>query len=210
MKKISHLFLLFLLFSGSFTAFSQQIGVRAGANLANLLIKDDDENGFKPGLNLGVIGEYPLTETIFVESGLLFSQKGSKYSVTEDGDKLSVAVGLNYLEIPIFAKVYHELDNDLQVFGSVGPYIGVGVTGKYKIKLTIDGESDSESEKIVYGEDIKRLDYGLGIGAGVRKEKMQVGLNFNLGLANLNTDGDSSSSTKNMVIGLNFTYFLGD
>ncbi len=208
MKKISHLVLFYFLFAGSFNAFSQEIGLRAGVNLSNLLIKDSEENGFKPGLNLGVIGEYPLTETIFVESGLLFSQKGTRYSESEDGEKLTVKFGLNYLEIPIFAKLYHELDNDMQVFGSVGPYVGVGLNGKLKLKYSYDGDSESETESIDFGDDLKRLDYGLGIGAGVRKENLQLGLNFNFGLANLDPDGDSDYRTSNLAIGVNFTYFL--
>ncbi|MCA0363066.1 MAG: PorT family protein [Bacteroidetes bacterium] len=213
------MFILMLLLSS--LTFGQKIGVRLGASLADISYKSDGEDynsdlKTRVGFHAGVFGEMPLSDNLAFELGLILNQKGYRLSESDSEDgydySYSGSASVIYADIPLNIKYYHELDNDLSVFGTFGPYVGAGILGKTKFKYTSNGKSDSDSEKIVFGNDddsdFKRLDYGLGVGVGIAKENLQLGINYNFGLANIAPGGDADNKFSNRVLGISLNYFL--
>ncbi len=209
-----------LLFFTSFT-FAQKIGVKIGASLADISYVSEGENfnddlKIRAGFHAGLLAEMPLSEKLAVELGLILNQKGYRMSGSEEEDgynySYSGSASVIYADIPLNIKAYFELENDMKVFATVGPYVGAGVLGNSKYKITVDGESESDSEKLVFGSDedsdFKRLDYGVGVGVGVAMEKLQFGINYNYGLANIAPGGDADNKFSNRVIGISLSYFL--
>ncbi|MGC9373523.1 MAG: outer membrane beta-barrel protein [Bacteroidales bacterium] len=140
-------------------------------------------------------------------------QKGFKES---DGD-YTAKLNVNYLDIPVHAVYGLDLGgNKLQFF--VGPYVGVGLTGKAKFEMG-DMEEEIDIQFVNDGIDadddklpMKRLDVGLDFGAGFMVSTFQIQAQYGLGLANLNPkwDGtDPEDKTSNGVINLSVTYFFG-
>ena len=161
----------------------------------------------KPGIQLGVVGEFGLSESFFIQPGIVFAQQG--YKMSNDGASLTTT--LNYIQVPVNAQYKLDLGN-MKLLLQAGPYLGVGVNGKIKTKVN----GKKESDKIEFGDDgMKRFDFGLGIGAGLQFGNIQAGLGYNLGLANIaDSDDDiefSSGKTKtiNNGIVLTVTYFFG-
>ncbi|MDP3359679.1 MAG: porin family protein [Lutibacter sp.] len=191
-------------------SFAQQFGIKAGLNLSNMLMKDDDDtysDDFKmnPGFHIGPTMELPINETVSFETGLLLSTKGYKETFDGDTDKYN----LLYLDIPLTAKATIDIGGS-KIYGIFGPYIGIGLSGKAKYEE--DGESFEEDIKFGSDEDeddLKRLDYGLTIGAGMEFNAIQIGLSYGLGLANISTYTDGGAKISNRVLGISLGYKFG-
>lgn len=195
--------------------------VKGGLNLSSMLLKGDESTSgvdikSKPGFNIGITAEYPVSGIVVFETGILFSNQGVKNSSenTYSGGtyKSNSTTNLFYLEIPLTAKTYFNIGHT-KIFGKLGPYIGLGLSGKSKGELIFPGETRSYERDINWGsgqgDEIKRLDYGLTAGAGIEVSSFQIGLSYNFGLANISTITDNGMKLKNRVLGLSVGYKFG-
>jgi hypothetical protein len=195
--------------------------VKGGWNLSNFLLiggEDISRGDFKPktGFHFGLTGEYPVSEKVAFETGILISSKGTKSSNTSTHNGVTYesnsTLNLLYLEIPLTAKTYFNVGQS-KIFGALGPYIGLGIGGKYKGKVVHSGETNSYKRDIYWGSgtdaEFRRLDFGLTAAAGVEIRSIQIGLSYNLGLANISTFTDNGVKIKNRVLGLSVGYKFG-
>lgn len=188
-----------------------KFGLKAGLNLANMVIKDKDEiysKDFKSkaGYHFGVTAEYALNEALSVEPALLLSTKGFKMSESYSGDEYTTKANLNYLEIPING-IYKMDFGGTKLYVNAGPYLGFALSGKSKTTAT--GEPDETTTiKIGSGtnKDIKGLDFGANIGAGVEFGVITFGLQYGIGLANLTNSTTASAIEKNKVFSVSVGY----
>jgi hypothetical protein len=222
MKKLTTIFVLFL---ASTLAYGQGLNIKAGLNLSTVTFKVDGENAdedaaFKkllPGINAGITYVIDIKKGLYIEPGLLYSLKGSKYSIKEGGDYSKSLARVHYIEVPVnFGYKYNFDKNDMGIFAYLGPYFGMAIGGKYVGKYKIDGEKDKESEKIKFGKDaVSRFDAGLNIGVGFEIKKVSFGIQYGIGLANLigkddRGSGDFKAKQNNRVLALNIGYRFGD
>jgi hypothetical protein len=177
-----------------------KFGVRAGFNLTNLsfgkelpgsLIRSDTR--FKPGFQMGVVGDYSFGESFAIQPGLVFATQGcaiKHYDGTEN---------LYYLQLPVNARYQLDL-GQTKLLLQAGPYLGYGLGGEWE-----DGED------IVMGSgddaDYKAFDFGVGVGAGLRFGKIQAVLGYNIGLIDI--DLSEYRSVKNYGLALTLTYLFG-
>ncbi|WP_375579883.1 porin family protein [Marivirga tractuosa] len=219
MKNLVKGFLIITLFCFSGDLFGQQFGIKAGLNVSNALLKDNDQtysdnfNG-RVGFHVGATAEMPLTDMFSFQTGLLLSTKGYRSSEEFSGFGVSgVAesnVDLLYLDIPLTGRATYDLGG-LKVFGVFGPSVGVGLSGNQKYEVTSGGNTVSEEESIVWGsdedtDDFRRFDLGLLFGAGVEIEGIELGLNYNLGLANILPSNANGSKFSNRVFAISAAY----
>ncbi len=214
MKFFMRLLIVAVMFTLAAETHAQTYGLRAGLNMANMLIKDDDDtysDDFKmnPGFHIGPTAELPINDFLSVEAALLVSTKGFRYTDEYEGLKMKTKANLLYIDLPVTAKAIYDL-NGIKIYGQLGPYVGMGLTGKYKTKVTYEGETESDSESVEWGSDeesdLKRLDFGVVIGAGVQVEKILVGLNYGLGLANTGTTSENGARQNHRVLSLTVGY----
>lgn len=220
MKNLLKLLIVVIGFTMTTESYAQTFGVKAGLNLSNMLVEDDDDtysDDFKvnPGFHVGATAEFPITELFSFETGLLLSTKGFKVSEEETfmGETVKYESKLNliYLDIPLTAKASFDLGG-ARIYGVFGPYIGMGLSGKSKFEITAMGETETDEEDIKWGsdeDDFKRLDLGLTMGAGVEISSIQIGLSYGLGLANISTYTDGGSKISNRVLGISVGYKFG-
>ncbi|WP_127126647.1 porin family protein [Pseudoflavitalea rhizosphaerae] len=161
-------------------------GVRAGANFTNLNGKDEEdnklENKMKVGFHVGVNAEIPLADEFYLQPGVLFSTKGAK--LDGEGD---VKMNLGYIEVPVNFLYKADLGEGKLLLG-VGPYVGIGITGKVKgdggeadIKFTNDAKMEDMGKV-----PLKRIDAGGNLLFGYEfANKFSVQLNAQLGMLNL-------------------------
>jgi hypothetical protein len=189
--------------------YAQTFGIKGGLNLSNIIEKDKTQSyndKMIPGIHLGATVGIPLSgESILLEPGILLDMKGSKYVETNYSETYVVY----YLDIPLNLKVVFG-SNKIKVFGTLGPYIGVGLSGKDS--WTSAGVKKSETIK--WGNDanndlLKRLDYGVGIGAGVILSSVSVGIDYDLGLANIASDASGGYKINNRVLQISIGYLFG-
>ena len=223
MEKLTKLLIVVLIIASVSESYAQSFGIKAGFNLSNMLIKDDDETysdeyKMKPGFHVGAIVQFPITGIFSFETGLLLSTKGLKSETEEtfDGEtiKYKGTMILYYIDIPLMAKLTFDVGK-VSVFGELGPYLSFGLSGKLKTEFSYKGDTDSDSEDIEWGSDkendmLKRLDYGLTAGVGiVIINTVQLGLAYDLGLANISTITEGGSNIKNRVFRISVGYKFG-
>lgn len=201
------LMVLFMMFAFISAKAQVKFGPKIGMNLSTMTLKSSGislDPKMLVGFHAGVISEIGLAENVFLQPGVLFSSKGSKYEITylEQTFEFSMAPGV--IEVPI---------NVLYSFGTgsaklnvfAGPYAAFGITGKTK--------SDGESLDISYGstaeDDIKPFDFGLNFGAGVNINGFLISAQYGFGLANLAPDTTGDSEMKNKVIAISIGYLFG-
>jgi hypothetical protein len=221
MKNSIKLLIVVIWFTMATESYGQIFGVKAGLNLSNMLLEDDedkysDDFKFNPGFHIGPTAEFLIAEMISFETALLVSTKGYKSSdeLTIMGEDLEIEENLKlfYLDIPLTAKLSLEVEG-AKVYGVFGPYLGMGFSGNSKSKLTAMGETESFDEDVEWGSDeeddhFRRLDYGLTVGAGVEVNAIQIGLTYGLGLANISSYTGDGSKINNRVLGISIGYRL--
>ena len=119
------------------------------------------------------------------------------------GDDMTVNV--NYLDVPLNLKFSTDMSGTT-VYGIVGPYIGVAISGKQKFdgdSVDLDIGSDEDED------DVTRLDFGLSIGAGAEFGAISVGATYGLGLANISPYTDNGTKGKNRVFAISIGYKFG-
>jgi hypothetical protein len=195
---------------------AQTFSFMGGLNLANMLMKDDEEKyseeyKMNPGFHVGGTVDFAILESLSFETGLVFDKKG--FIIKENQEQYDYVVNYNlyYLDIPILLKETIAAGDNVNIGGSFGPYIGVGLTGKMKWKVEHQGETETDDEKIEWGNDpdndmLKRFDFGLGFGAGVEINSFFAGLSYDLGLVNISPDKEDGFKAKNRVLRITVGY----
>ena len=209
MKKIlTAIFIIALVSPG----IAQTFSVRAGMNLANMLVKDDydtysEDYKLSPGFHFGGNIEFPKNGAFAFETGLLLSTTGFRIKETNlnSGD-YKAGVTIYNLNIPLTAKAYVNAGANTKVYFNLGPYIGFALSGKFK--STYAGETDKEDIEIGYADDdaITTVDFGIQGGVGVEIKSFIFGANYGWGLANISSFTDDGSKINNRVLGIYFGY----
>jgi hypothetical protein len=182
MKKILVAVLLLSLCTGILSA--QQTGIRFGLSLADAqytITGASISTSQLTGFNAGVIGELPVSNSIFLNYGILYIQKGLKLDISGLEGKIPV----DYLEIPVNLCYKYNLVV-ANLFEETGPYLGVGLSAKAK--------AAGETQKIDFGTDndeLKRLDFGINIGDGIEINFVRLGFNYGLGFIDPENDPDA-------------------
>lgn len=193
----------------SVTALQAQVsfGVAAGPNFQNMVGKDAGgdkiTNGLIIGFHLGVTASIPVAPDFFFQTGLLFSQKGSKNNeglipAKSAGGDYNTTTRISYIELPLHLLYRPELGSGHIIVG-FGPYVAFGLGGtqsveypnnptfeqKIKFKNAINLEEYWDMDHVFY----RRLDAGADIFAGYEMDMgLYVLLKTQLGLLNMMTD----------------------
>jgi len=194
-KKV-FLVLLVAVLTASYAHAQFTFGARAGLNLTLLTGDEDASTGIKPGFQVGVVGDYAVSDAFSIQPGILFATMGGRES---EGD-LTATLNFNYIQVPVNFQFKRNA-----FFWHVGPYIGFGLGGK----ATVDVGGLSVSDDIKFGsdEDFKAFDFGFGAGIGWQFGNFQAGLGTNLGLVNISNVDDFTM--RNMGIAITLTYMFG-
>ena len=201
------------------------IGIKAGLNLSNFLEEDNEsaistDYTMNKGFHAGLTFEIHMGKLFSFEPGLLFSMKGYNYYDEWHNDSLNQdeahyeEMRLYYLDIPLNMKASLDIGKFI-IYGTAGPYLGIGLSGKEYYYDEIDGvTTDDEEEKISWGNNenkdrLRGLDYGLTLGAGIEVWYLQLGFAYDLGLANISVYRENDYKINNRVLRISLTYKFG-
>lgn len=179
-------------------------GLKAGLNFANLHGDDVEDLDSKMGFCAGGFITYSINDMFAIQPEVLFTMKGAKQEEEVWGETLKVTMSLNYLEIPVLAKLSIPSQGSFVPNLFVGPYLAIKLTGKAKVEYA----GESEEEDI---EDLKGTDFGLVFGAGVDfvlgSSKVTVDARYTLGLTTIDAS-EGEADVKNGVFSLMVGYSL--
>lgn len=210
------------------TSAKAQVYIQGGVNLANITKTTSgqtEDNNMLTTFNAGILGRFGLSKVVDLESGLLFTGRGSKantyYSSGNTTDNY-VKTKFNpfYIEVPLNVVVRVPLQKTHGLFFHAGPYAAIGVAGKSTTDQKIIGISSHSENTIQYANDnpftsrqedaayykLKRFDFGVNIGGGFDLGKILLKANYGYGLTKINsTESNNASDDKNKYRTLSFS-----
>lgn len=192
MKKLLYIPLLAIgLILTTQTTADAQIGVRGGVNFATVT-GDDVDADTRTGLMVGLYTNYALGNgSIILQPEVLYTQKGfeTTQSFGELGDA-DVTFKLDYIEVPILAKVNFAGNESFAPHVYAGPYIA------FKVNATAESNGDEGDV-----DGVESTDFGLVLGAGVDIGALNIGARYGLGLTEIGETGDAKNSVFSIVAG---------
>lgn len=164
-------------------------GFIGGVNLSKPT-GDIEPAGVRAGVLLGIKGELgipAIANGIYTEFGLQLSTKSHKSSsvIGLKEEELQSTTNINYLVVPVHIGYKMKCSKNVSLLANVGPYVGVGLWGKYK--HFENGKKDYSSSDIFDTENgYKRFDYGCGFNIGLEYAKhFQLSLGADWGLKDI-------------------------
>ena len=164
----------------SLSSHAQSFGLRAGANVANLLV-DDQENTSILGYQVGPFVQVGLGPISDINIALLYTLKGTKDEMNQEEAKI------HYLELPVLFRYKLAF-----AFLEFGPY------GSYVVSADVEG--------IDIKDLIKNGDYGLILGAGAGFGNIRADIRYSFGLADIDDLGINEIKNSVLTLGLEFSF----
>ncbi len=185
---------LLLLCGAAAAAQGFEIGAKGGVNLATQRIEGDGAERTdlttRVGMVAGLFATLPVTSWLDLQSEALYTSKGGRLDV--DGVKASVAV--DYLEVPILARLSRQGPGRGRYYAAAGPSIAFRLRARSRTSFA------SATEEVDLGEDIEALDYGFAAGGGIEIGRLVLDGRYTFGLKDI--DKDDSARATNRVLSI--------
>ena len=197
---------LFTFFTASILTFSitaQEFGIQAGMNITNIkndiIVGEYVKNNNKVGINCGLNAVFPLTDIMFIKTGLLYSEKGAN----SENSGLKMSWDFTYMEFPI--NITYSIDNRISLIA--GPYFGLLMRAKSKVWGNAYFLEQPIDEEYYIKEDMPAWDFGINIGTSFSvNESTSLGAGYQVGLTDINNDRYVEAKHSNIHIEI--TYFF--
>lgn len=169
-------------------------GLTAGYNMATAQFgsKYQGETEGISDFHIGLTAECRLSNSFYLNSGLLYSGKGYTYRhTTNDVDEEGKA---QYVEIPLLASLRVPLGRTVKLQFCAGPYAAFCIGGD--VNDLWGWSRDKESFASAYNS----FDYGLQVGVGFDiYYHFHIGANYQLGMA-------SDYANRNLMLGIGYRF----
>ena len=188
----------------SASAFAQEVGIKAGVNLASLTPEEDEDpdTSRRVGLVAGGWFRTPATARVSFQAEGLFTEKGVRFDsvpfeVDSSGSVIfgSVTIRVRYIEVTLLARV------DFSAPGSSTRVFAVGgAAPAFKLSARARTELGAEQDTRDIGDDVETVDVGLVGGLGVEFGRALIEARYTHGVLNINVDdNDPNDRIQNRV-----------
>ncbi len=166
----------------SSTATSQEIdlGIKAGANFAN--ISDVDDFSSKTGFQAGIFAGLKFTDKVGIQADLLYSQQGAKFDAGE--------FDLTYVNVPVVLKYYLVQGLNIQA----GPQFGFIVDDNISDVFGNIYEAEKSDVSGILGAG---YDFPFGVRLDAR---------YNFGLSDVSNDVDGKNKNNVFSVALGYSF----
>jgi len=202
--------LILVLLAGQAVAGSLGKGIKAGISYSQVTNDNIGDSDHKLGVVAGVSVSYDLLPGLALQPELLYVQQGGRWdiNVVEGGSIVSNAEltwKLNYLQLPVLARVNLPLLGAFLPTLIAGPALSVKTSSTYEIE---DGDSLVSSGDV---DDLASTDLSLILGVGFKVGAGPAGIvvdaRYNLGSTNLNdSDGDATINNRGFQVLAGFQF----
>lgn len=202
--------------------------VKGGLNLANISTSSNgsvSDGKTYIGFNVGLMDDIPLAQGFSFQPGIYFTSKGSKTTYGQSSDTYHGDYKFNPMYVEFAPNFVGKipLAGDAAILIGAGPYVAMGVAGKYKTSFTTPAGTSETSESIKWSKDdpttseeegegigkLKRFDFGANFLAGVEVGLFQISANYGLGLTKINSVEDNNNDkNKHRVWSVNLAFRL--
>jgi opacity protein-like surface antigen len=167
---------------------STSLGIKGGLNFGHFTGEDSDIDGtereMRLGFQAGAFLDLVLNPLFSLQPEVQFSQKGETFKAGDATISGTWKVQMDYIEVPVLAKIYVPTGPRTQPYVYAGPYIGWNINAEtdeiYELGA-FDLETGSDLE-----EDAQPWESGVALGAGLsqdlRNTRVFLDLRYTLGL----------------------------
>ena len=189
MKKFISPVLLFVLFISYNQSFALEVdyGIKAGIGFSNFSTSGELSGTFFPEKEwktVFVAGPYvgiQTNEWLTVQTELLYTRKGAnswEYAIDAGGnvtgDKINYEYNIDYLDIPVLAKIYPSKSEFVSPYFVIGPALSIKLSGDNKINFQ---SSSLSNEPVEY----ESTDFSLVFGGGIEISKVVLEIRMSYG-----------------------------
>jgi hypothetical protein len=169
-----------------------EAGVKGGVNFANQSADPDDAElaDSRMGLALGGFVGFPVLPSVTIQPEALFMMKGDE----EEADGASGSYKLNYIEVPVLAKIGFMSQSPAHPSIFLGPSFGINTTAK------AEGESGGLAFEADVKDETNVMDIGVVVGGGVDFANFGVDVRYTRGFTNVNDSSTDDTTINNSVI----------
>ena len=210
MKKFLPLFLVALVATATVSAQGLRYGITGAMNVANYAMEvegisfnPDSRIGFRAGFRMEMDAPF-IYDGFYFDAEALLSAKGAKFDSSSGENAASVISRPYYLEIPIHIGYRYMFgQGNVGIFGSFGPYFGVGLFGTNKVTVAgVESKPDAFSS-----DGLKRFDFGLGLRAGVAMfEHYRIYVGYDWGLIDVAKSSGNKINNRNFYVGASYMF----
>lgn len=173
-------------------------GFKGGVNIANQSADPSDSElaDSRTGMAIGGYVGIPVNPMFAVQPEAFFTMKGDQ----GEAGGISGSNKLNYIEVPVLARMNFMTDATAHPSLYAGPSVGLNISAKAE---TDDGTTTDEVD---VKDSVNPIDFGMVVGGGIAfpvgKAQRNVGLDlrYTMGLTNINDVEGSSTDISNGVI----------
>jgi hypothetical protein len=162
------------------------LGVKGGVNLATQNNSGgdagDEDFTIVPALVAGVFTTFRIAPGLEFQPEALYSVKGAR--VEESG--FSATLLIDYLEVPLLARVSRRGSGRTGFYVAGGPYVG------FQVRARARTDFNGSTEELDVSDQVERMDFGASIGGGVEFGRLVFDGRYVLGLRDVDkerTDG---------------------
>ena len=175
--------------------------IKGGLNMSNFYGDELNDKNMKTGFHIGVGADFEFAPNMAIQTGLLFSSKGAKYTYSS----AEIDVNANYLQLPIHFAYKIDVMPGTRVVLHAGPYVAYGIGGKTSAgNLEVDTFKDDSSVNAFNG--LKPFDAGLGLGVGAEFGPILVDLGWDMGLTNISRIDNADLKTQNAYLSVGYKF----
>ena len=83
-----------------------RFGAKGGVNFTNMTSDGFEDNNSRTGFHLGLLAEVPVSDRFSIQPEVLYSTQGTKAEANISGMTFSRDYNLDYIHVPVLAKIY--------------------------------------------------------------------------------------------------------
>lgn len=181
------------------------LGIKGGLNMSNYVVGDEiTDKNMKLGFHVGLAADYDFAPNMAIQSGLLFTTKGSTLKLT---DNIEFTENLMYLQLPVHLAYKLDVSPGTRIVFHGGPYLAYGIGGKRTAKAgDLSGEWNVNK---VFGDaagQYKPFDAGLGLGVGAEFGPMLFDIGWDMGLVNMSNRNSGNVKNQNAYLSVGYKF----
>lgn len=177
--------------------------IKGGLNMSNFYGDELSDKNMKTGFHIGVGADFEFAPNMAIQSGLLFTSKGAKY--TTDLVSTELNANANFLQLPLHFAYKIDVMPGTRVVLHAGPYVAYGIGGKTSAgNIEVDTFKDDAFLDVLNG--LKPFDAGIGLGVGAEFGSILLDLGWDMGLTNLSRVNGYDVKTQNAYLSVGFKF----
>lgn len=189
-----------------------RFGIEAGYTINNFT---NSNRYCRLGGFVGVRAEYDHNQSLYFAGGLRFISKGTDSLNGYDGAADDYYTP-SYIEMPLSVGIYKQYTKRLRIFAETGPYLAIGVGGRYAGSYSDMGPEYYKSWDYHFfskgNGNPRRFDPGWGARVGFRCKHVNVSVGYEIGFCTLAKGGKINSDLSDMRnssfnVGLTYLFY---